>query len=176
MRPHSTTCVGTSRKRRRSTTAAPAPPREPAMVQDVLVEQMQDLLHAEGQLVKALPQDGEGGQLGAAAARVRKTPRRNARARGTVEGSVHAAWRRRQAEAVQGHGGPARRGQRGDRGGRGPGRPSPRISASSRRRRRSSTTRSPPTARPARSRGRAACEWRSCWRRRSPRKKARTTC
>ena len=37
------------------TTGPPAPPSNPDMVEALLVEQLRDLLHAEGQLVKALP-------------------------------------------------------------------------------------------------------------------------
>ena len=42
-------------RRRRSTTGRRAPPREPELIEELLVEQLRDLLHAEGQLVKALP-------------------------------------------------------------------------------------------------------------------------
>ena len=51
------------------------------MIQDVLVEELQDLLHAEGQLVKALPKMAKAANSEAAAPRVRNAPRRDAAAR-----------------------------------------------------------------------------------------------
>ena len=50
-RPRVRTCADAAPIDDRSTSTA----AEPAMIQDVLVDGLQDLLHAEGQLVKALP-------------------------------------------------------------------------------------------------------------------------
>ncbi len=68
------------RRAPRSTTAARAPRPHRPRFRSVLVEGLRDLLHAEGQLVKALAEDGKGGEFGSAAARVRIAPGRNARA------------------------------------------------------------------------------------------------
>ena len=79
------------------------------MIQDVLVEDLQDLLHAEGQLVKALPKMANAANSDllrlAFETHLEET-------RGQVERLKEAfelLGRRRQAETVQGHGGLARR-------------------------------------------------------------------
>ena len=55
MRPRSRTRVRTPTEAASIDDRSTSTAAEPAMIQDVLVEGLQDLLHAEGQLVKALP-------------------------------------------------------------------------------------------------------------------------
>jgi Domain of unknown function (DUF892) len=41
--------------------AAAGTAQEPEMIEELLIDHLRDLLHAEGQLVKALPKNGQGG-------------------------------------------------------------------------------------------------------------------
>ena len=78
------------RQRARSTTAAPAWPADPEMVEDLLVEQLQDLLHAEGQLLKALPKMVKAAHAEALKPHLRTTWKRPTPG-GAPEGGVHPA-------------------------------------------------------------------------------------
>ena len=124
---------------------------------------------------KGAAEDGESREFRTVAPRLRNAPRRDARSGGPVEGSVRAARGHGQAEAVQGHGGPARRRHRGDCGGRGQGRPRRGPRRSSPQLRKWSTTRSRRTARRGRSLGRSdGLMWAPCWPSRSRRKRVPT--
>ena len=95
---------------------------EPAMIQDVLLEGLQDLLHAEGQLVKALPKMAKAANSDLLRLAFEKHLDETRGQVDRLKEAFDAARGRGQAEAVQGHGGPARRGQRGHRRGRRQGR------------------------------------------------------
>ena len=58
------------------------------MIEELLVEQLRDLLHAEGQLVKALPKMAEAAQLRVAAAGLRNASRGDQGAGGAAEGGL----------------------------------------------------------------------------------------
>ena len=72
---------GVATTAQRSTTAAPARPAIRTMIAGVLVEQLQDLLHAEGQLVKALPKMAKAANSELLKYRVREAPRGDAQSR-----------------------------------------------------------------------------------------------
>ena len=67
---------------------------QPELIEELLVEELRDLLSAEGQLVKALPKISKAATAEPPEARFREPPRRDERAGRTPEGSASPCWGR----------------------------------------------------------------------------------